>query len=140
MEFLSLFDSPNPVECYRRSESIAPQQALAMANSTLTLAQARILAKTIKDSLVEATDVASARPLVENAFLRILCRQPTLEEMNSCLEFLRDQTAALSDTKMLTAFSSGPAATVPPSSDSAQRAYENLVLVLFNHNDFITVR
>ena len=80
------------------------------------------------------------RPLVENAFLRILCRQPTLEEMNRCLEFLHDQTAALSDTKMLTAFSSGPAATVPPSSDSAQRAYENLVLVLFNHNDFITVR
>ena len=37
--------SANPVECYRRSESIAPQQALAMANSTLTLAQARILAR-----------------------------------------------------------------------------------------------
>jgi len=51
VEFLSLFDSPNPVDCYRRSESIAPQQALAMANSTLTLAQARILAKKISNSL-----------------------------------------------------------------------------------------
>ena len=48
VEFLSLFDSANPVDCYRRSESIAPQQAVAMANSTLTLAQARLLAKTIR--------------------------------------------------------------------------------------------
>src|SRR5207247_1234442 len=107
----------------------------------LTLAQARILAKKIKDSVAdESADGVSARRFIENAFLRILCRQPTDEEMNSCLEFLNDQAAALSDTKLLTAFSSGPAATVPPSSEPMQRAYENLVHVLFNHNDFITVR
>ena len=35
MTFLALFDSPNVVECYKWSESIAPQQALAMANSPL---------------------------------------------------------------------------------------------------------
>ncbi len=141
VEFLSLFDSANPVECYRRSESIAPQQALALANSTLTLAQARILARKIRDSLAsEPAAAVSPRRFIEIAFRRILCREPTEEETKSCLQFLDDQAAALADTKSLTAFTSGPAAIVPPSTDAAQRAYENLVHVLFNHNDFITVR
>ena len=30
-----LFDAANATECYRRSESIVPQQALALANSPL---------------------------------------------------------------------------------------------------------
>lgn len=140
MEFLSLFDSANPVECYRRSESIAPQQALAMANSTLTLAQARLSAKKISDSLGNvAAEEAPAR-FVEQAFVRILCRNPTEDERKTCLEFLTEQAARLADPKSLTAFSSGPAASVPPSADPAQRARENLVHVLFNHNDFVTVR
>src|ERR1700722_5635886 len=32
MEFLMLFDAASVNECYRRSESIVPQQALALAN------------------------------------------------------------------------------------------------------------
>ena len=85
MEFLSLFDSANPVECYRRSESIAPQQALAMANSTLTLAQARILAKKLSESLAGASAESRRRRFVESAFVRILCRPPTDDELTACL-------------------------------------------------------
>ena len=140
MEFLSLFDSANPVECYRRSESIAPQQALAMANSTLTLAQARLLAKKISDSLGNIAAEEAQSKFVEQAFVRILCRQPTEDERKTCLEFLAEQATRLADPKSLTAFSSGPAASVAPSSDPQQRARENLVHVLFNHNDFVTVR
>ena len=140
VEFLSLFDNANPVECYRRSESIAPQQALAMANSTLTLAQARILAKKISESLVDASTDDAPRRFVDAAFLLVLCRAPTDAELQTCLSFLAEQTATLMESKSLSAFSAGPAATVPPSSDSAQRARENLVHVLFNHNDFVTVR
>jgi hypothetical protein len=140
VEFLSLFDSPNPVECYRRSESIAPQQALAMANSTLTLAQARILAKKISDSIADASGQEAARRFIEATFLRILCREPTDEELKTCLSFLAEQTAGLADSKTLSAFSAGPAATITPSVDPTQRARENLVHVLFNHNDFVTVR
>src|SRR5262249_22323843 len=33
LKFLELFDAPDPCECYRRTESIVPQQALAMTNS-----------------------------------------------------------------------------------------------------------
>jgi hypothetical protein len=140
MEFLSLFDSANPVECYRRSESIAPQQALAMANSTLTLAQARILAKKLTDSQGNVAVEEAPRRFVEDAFVRILCRQPSDEELTTCLGFLSEQAAALADTAALTAFSSGPEASVPPSSDPQQRARENLVHVLLNHHEFVTVR
>jgi hypothetical protein len=112
-----------------------------MANSTLTLAQARILAKKINESITgESDENASLRRFVKNAFVRILCREATSEEIENCVEFLNDQAAALSDTKGLTAFSSGPTATIAPASDPQQRARENLVHVLFNHNDFVTVR
>jgi hypothetical protein len=140
MQFLSLFDSANPVECYRRSESIAPQQALAMANSTLTLAQSRLLAKKLSDSLGNVSADERPKRFVADAFVRILCRPPTEAELTTCLEFLESQAAKLADTRSLTAFSSGPAATVPPSSDPAQRSRENLVHVLLNHNDFVTIR
>src|SRR5262245_28053431 len=140
MQFLSLFDSPNPVECYRRSESIAPQQALAIANSTLTLAQSRILAKKLSDSLGAAAPEQASQQFVKAAFVCTLCRQPTEEERQACAEFLAEQALQLAAANSLTAFSSGPAATVPPSTDPQQRARESLVHVLFNHNDFVTVR
>jgi hypothetical protein len=140
VEFLSLFDSANPVECYRRSESIAPQQALAMANSTLTLAQARLLAKKISDSLAATSAETASHQFVETAYQRMLCRAPTDDEKATCLEFLSQQAAALADLKMLTAFESGPAASIAPATDPQQRARENLVHVLFNHNDFVTIR
>ena len=47
MQFLATFDGPNVLECYRRTESVMPQQALAMANSRLVLAQSRLAAKVL---------------------------------------------------------------------------------------------
>ncbi len=49
--FLRLFDSANVVACYRRSESVVPQQALALANSPLSLEQARLLARKLSESI-----------------------------------------------------------------------------------------
>ena len=140
MQFLSLFDSPNPVECYRRSESIAPQQALAMANSPLTLAQSRVLARKLTDGLGNVAAEEASKRFIETAFVHILCRPATADELATCAEFLAEQSAKLADPKSLTAFSAGPAASVPPSTDPQQRARENLVHVLLNHNDFVTVR
>jgi hypothetical protein len=77
MTFLSLFDSANVVECYRRSESIAPQQALAMANSPLTLAQSRVLAKKLADALGNVAAEERPQKFVSEAFVRILCREPS---------------------------------------------------------------
>ena len=45
MAMLVQFDVASPNECYRRSESVVPQQALALTNSSLSLGQARNLAK-----------------------------------------------------------------------------------------------
>ena len=48
MEFLKVFDGPNPTECYQRDESVVPQQALAMANSQLSQQMADLLAKRLE--------------------------------------------------------------------------------------------
>jgi hypothetical protein len=80
MEFLVLFDEANTAECYERSESVVPQQALALANSSLTLEMARRVAR----SLPRDPDFVAA------AFDRVLCRPPTDQEREECSKFLKD--------------------------------------------------
>jgi Protein of unknown function (DUF1553)/Protein of unknown function (DUF1549) len=134
MEFLALFDSANVTECYRRSESVVPQQALALANSPLTLAMGRTLAgNLVKES-------AEPDAFIFAAFEQVLSRPPTDAETAECRKFLTEQAALLSDPQKLLAFSAGPASQVAPSPDPAQRARENLVHVLMNHTDFVTMR
>ncbi len=117
-EFLQIFDGPSVTECYERHPSVMPQQALALGNSALVLQQSRVLAA----KLAKESGGDEAR-LIGLAFQRILARQPTEAERNQCAEVF---------------------AAHPVSADVADktfaRAAENLVLVLFNHNDFVTVR
>jgi hypothetical protein len=70
----------------------------------------KVLAKKLGDECAEAAS------FIDHAFRRILARAPTADESRECAVFL---DAKKSD---------------PP------RAREDLVLVLFNHNDFVTVR
>jgi hypothetical protein len=77
---------------------------------------------------------------VDAAFERILCRPPTAEERTTCLEFLQAQAARFGKPEALVAFTSGDENATKPASDVQQRARENLVHVLLNHNDFLTVR
>lgn len=138
--FLQTFDSPNVTDCYRRSETIVPQQALAMVNSSLSLAQARRLATSMaQEPGSQVTGEANSR-FVAAAFERILCRAPNEEERVLCLEFLDAQSRRFADPAALVAFTSGPENAVKPSSDPQQRARENLIHVLLNHNDFLTIR
>ena len=112
MLFLSLFDCANVVECYQRSASIVPQQAaFALANSPLTAAAAKLVAQRINRDLgPEADDGA----FVAAAFRQILNRPPTADESRECEAFLESATSAT--------------------------AHERLAHVLFNHNDFVTIR
>jgi hypothetical protein len=133
MEFLKLFDAATVTECYQRKESILPQQALALSNSELTLKNSRILARALA---AKADDDAGA--FVVAAYERVLSRPPTPQEKEECVNFLKEQTERHAATR-------GPA--VPPdadgktaASDPALHARENLVHVLLNHNDFVTVR
>jgi hypothetical protein len=70
----------------------------------------------------------------------VLSRRPTTEEMEACVRFLREQTALLGGGKKLTASDGAPISHVPAAADPAQRARENLIHVLMNHNDFVTIR
>ena len=100
VEFLTVFDGPTATECYQRRPTVLPQQALAMANSELGFAQAKLLAK----------QLPSDDTFVPAAFERVLARTPRADELSTCTDFLKDGTR------------------------------ENLLLVLFNHTDFVTVR
>lgn len=140
MTFLATFDSANPVDCYQRAESISPQQSLAMSNSPLTLAQSRITAASLTQEFAAEPAEHANQKFVTQAFWRVLCRQPTEAEMSECLRFLENQSEQFAGEKTLTAFAGDSTNPVKPSSDPSQRARENLVHVLFNHNDFVTVR
>jgi hypothetical protein len=140
MTFLKLFDAANMNACYRRDESVVPQQALALANSPLALAQSRTLAGKLTEEVGTGTSPAAETAFVAAAFERILARTPSDEERAACEEYLVTQARRLANAASLTPFGEGPACSVAPSSDPRQRAREDLVHVLINHNDFVTIR
>jgi hypothetical protein len=132
MSFLDQFDAASPTECYERRESVVPQQALALHNSVLALNVSREIAG-------QLAKLADNRSFVAAAFERVLNRAPSEEERTRCEEFLREQITLYSHPDKLTPFPAGPAVKAP-STIPAQRAREDLVHVLLNHNDFVTVR
>jgi hypothetical protein len=134
MQFLDQFDAPSPSECFERRESVVPQQALALANSALALNQSRLLARRLTAAAPGPGEFVTA------AFEQVLGRPPTAEETARCERFLRDQAELLREPGKLTPFPPGPDAAAPPATDPAQHAREDLVQVLFNHNDFVTIR
>ena len=120
-KFLSMFDDADILTCYRRSESVVPQQALALANSKLALTMSRKIAARISEEHKDADDDR----FIQAAFESILALQPTSDETNACREAL-EQTRSTLDQKA--------------PEEATRRARENLVHALLNHNDFITVR
>jgi len=146
--FLRLFDSANVGSCYRRSESVVPQQALALANSSLCLDQARLLAGRLTNEQAAARTSSPCRAnsegpdaaFVRAAFECVLGRSPTPQERAACEGYLIEQAKRLSDRSRLTPFTAGPRSSTLPAADPAQRAREDLVHVLLNHNDFVTIR
>lgn len=81
-KFMSTFDDADVFNCYRRSESIVPQQALAMMNSREAIEAAGHIASRFNADL---TDVEFAR----SAFLQLLARPPSEAEIQACLSFLK---------------------------------------------------
>src|SRR5262249_39531529 len=134
MQFLVLFDAANVNECYRRSESVIPQQALAVANSPLSLTQSRLLARRLSES------ASGDGEFIQRAFEQILSREPTGNELAVCAQFLAGQTTQLGEPGKLNLFVGEKKAEVGPATEPTQRARENLIHVLVNHNDFVTIR
>ncbi|MEZ6128852.1 MAG: PSD1 and planctomycete cytochrome C domain-containing protein [Planctomycetaceae bacterium] len=115
-KFLTMFDDADLLQCYRRSESIVPQQALGLANSELSMNQASKIAARITATLPSADNA----DFVNAAFENLLGRTPTDEECSACLEFC-DQLTLIS----------------PAGKDNTR---VRLIHSLLNHNDFITIR
>jgi hypothetical protein len=132
MEFLQLFDVASVNECYERQHAIVPQQALALANSEMTRQHGRLLARWLVGKV--GADPAA---FTKAAFEQVLTRLPTDTELVECTTFLGQQTRYFQNAKL-------PPGDSPdgrlPSADPVQRARENLVHVLLNHHDFVTLR
>ena len=139
MKMLVLFDTAGPNECYRRSPSIIPQQALALANSPLSLSQARKLAKQLSEEF-PVSDKSGDLKFIAAAFQQLLTRKPSEKELATCHKFLSSQAITLADSTKLTSFNGKTKAQVQAATDPKLRARENLVHVLIHHNDFVTVR
>ena len=140
MRFLAVFDAPDVCDGYRRTESVIPQQALAMVNSRLTQDQGRLLARKLWDATAKGPPEGRETAFISAAFEQVLSRRPTTAEAALCREFLRKQSG------LFRAAPAGPAVRatadglLAPSPDPDLRAAESLVQALFSHNDFITLR
>ncbi|MDX2036714.1 MAG: DUF1549 and DUF1553 domain-containing protein [Isosphaeraceae bacterium] len=114
MTFLTLFDAASVTECYERRPSVLPQQALALANSDLSL---RMAESVVRDATAPGRSDPSA--FVIEAFERVLGRSPTEDERRACVEYLERRRVQ---------------------SSPEDRSFESLVHVLFNHHEFVTIR
>ena len=138
MKFLELFDVADPNACYRRRESVVPQQALALMNSALALDQSRLLSETLTRQTGEVDDDANNSAFVTAAFETVLNQSPTAMEMAASLKFLRNQsTSPLTNSAV---FPAGGQSQRGPSPKPHLRARENFIHVLFSHNAFVTIR
>ncbi|MDI1313033.1 PSD1 and planctomycete cytochrome C domain-containing protein [Prosthecobacter sp.] len=70
--FLATFDNANVLECYRRNESVVPQQALALTNSRLS--------RECADALAAKLSKLDEKTFIEQSFLRVLGRPATAAE------------------------------------------------------------
>jgi mono/diheme cytochrome c family protein len=121
-KLLGIFDDANVLDCYRRTESIVPAQALALWNSKFALTAAAKVADRVAARVgADADDAAFARAAVET----VLGTTPSADELAACVEGMAELRAA------------NPAGTP---ADRTRRARALLVQALVNHNDFVTVR
>jgi hypothetical protein len=120
-KFLEMFDNANTKECYRRDESILPQQALALANSQLV----NNAAAKVAERLVKDTESASDEVFIRRAFTTLLATVPTPAEQAFCAESLAQFLTAAKERK---------------AAQPEAKARAAFVHALLNHNDFITIR
>lgn len=137
--FLTTFDEALVNDCYRREQSIVPQQALAMTNSNLVLDMAKPIAEKIgsrvrDEQAIEAHKFSDSQSIDSSqttdeafvflAFQFLLADEPTEAQLSACLRSLATwrqlPEAAQAESDQLF-------------------AWTNLVWVLLNHHDFVVL-
>jgi hypothetical protein len=109
-----VFDAPDPTECFRRTSTIVPQQALALSNSKIIHLASGQAAKRISQRVGKGDEL-----FIAAAFMTVLSRPPVQREVAATTRFLAKQRKLVEDEQMVR---------------------ESLIRVLFNHNDFVTIR
>jgi hypothetical protein len=122
--FLTTFDEAGVKECYRRDQSIVPQQALALSNSRLVHDAARQIADQLSMPTASEQPVPDDQEFIRRAFRVVLGIRASDDEIGASL-------AALNAWRKLPG---------KPRDDSTDGARQHVVWALFNHNDFVTVR
>ena len=124
-EFGALFDAPEPAECYRRTRSVIPQQALALSNSDLVHELSVQLTSALWQNL-SMEQQSNSQAFITSAFEKILNRFPTENELGVCMSFLDEPPTATGSVNSI------PADPV--------KLRESLIRSLLNHNDFVSIR
>ncbi len=122
-----LFDGPDALECYRRTRTVIPQQALALTNSELVHEVSTAIVRRWEENRAGKQqgnesgieDDNQDADFVVAMFETVLSRRPTEVERHLCLAALRLEKS----TK-----------------DAKIQARESVVRALLNHNDFVTIR
>jgi len=78
----AMFDAPEPTDCYRRTRSVLPQQALVLTNSRLVHDHCAALARRA------GADADDPVLFITAAFEHILGREPGGAELAACREYL----------------------------------------------------
>jgi hypothetical protein len=133
VEMLRVFDLANPNECFERTESVMPQQALALANSGFSYSMARTIAASLPLN-------AKSEIFIDAAFDRVLGRDASAKEIAVSVQYIAQQTLLYKDPAKLSPLPAGEIAAVKPSASPEARARESFVHALLNHNDFVTIR
>ncbi len=120
-KMLSAFDDANVLDCYRRGESIVPQQALALENSTLAMDMVERITKRFQESNPTFSD----REFARHAFVAILALEPNEAEQKWIDQIMTKMRSLASDRN---------------STQATAQARVGLIRGLINHNDFITIR
>jgi hypothetical protein len=141
MLFLTMFDAPSVEECYRRHETIVPQQALALSNSKFVFDRADEIARVVA---VQAGDGSTAN-FVTSAFELLLGRVPTEAEHVAAIDGLErlaavESTDAPAAKETKEAGAAGSAEAAQSGTAVRDRARAAFIHVLLNHNDFVTIR
>ena len=118
--FLTTFDAAAVKECYRREQSIVPQQALALSNSQLVQDAARTIADRLSAPASGGAAPADDAAFIRRAWLEVLAIRPSEAETTASRRALERWRQ------------------IEPDDPGAARAH--LIWTLLNHTDFVTLR
>jgi hypothetical protein len=110
--FLTTFDEAMVKECYKRDQSIVPQQALALSNSNLVHGACPKIAARLSSGKVDDPE------FIRKSFAALLGINASEAEVSTSLKAMQNWSKL-----------SGP-----------DKARTRLVWALLNHNDFVTLR